>query len=199
MTSFHQVKSYHHRVTIPPLSIIIIVIMSPLSIIIVIVMLPPLPMYNPIIIPPLSSLCRSPSSLSCRLAKIQTIVVLGGGYRERRGHSAAKTEVGGRGRKSSDHRNYEKIRSKIWMIILWHSVQLRWKSVELCTKYTRGTQGELKQPIIRPWSDLCPPLPVPMISLFLVRVQALCWSTNISEKSHSSFTIICTSLLLIWA
>ena len=50
--------------------------MSPLSIIIM--SSPPSPMHNPIIIPPLSSLCRSPSSLSCGLAEIQTIVVLGG-------------------------------------------------------------------------------------------------------------------------
>ena len=35
------------------------------------------PIYNPIIIPPLSPLCRSPSSLRCRLAEMQTIVVMG--------------------------------------------------------------------------------------------------------------------------
>ena len=35
------------------------------------------PIYNPIILPPLSSLCISSSSLKCRLAEMQTIVVLG--------------------------------------------------------------------------------------------------------------------------
>ena len=49
----HSTPIHHHHVT-------------PLS-----------PMDNPIIIPLLSSLCRSPSYLSCRLAEMQTILVLG--------------------------------------------------------------------------------------------------------------------------
>ena len=47
---------------------------------------PPLPpIYNSIIIPPLSSLCRSPSSLRCRLSEMKTINSVGGAIKSVRG------------------------------------------------------------------------------------------------------------------
>ena len=101
-------------------------------------------MDNPITIPLLSSLCGSPSSLSCRLAEMKTIVVLGRDE-GRRGHSIAKTEVVKKGQKRSDRWNYDKILSKKWKWIPWQSVQLIRNSVDIRMKYTRQTQDRRKK------------------------------------------------------
>ena len=45
------------------------------------------------------------------------------------------------------------------MRILWHSVRLTWKSVDLRRKYTRRTQERRKRPIQCPRPVLCPYLP----------------------------------------
>ena len=42
------------------------------------------------------------------------------------------------------------IRSKKWMIIIWHSVWMSWYSVDLCRKYTRRTQDVPKRLVIGP-------------------------------------------------
>ena len=56
-----------------------------------------------------------------------------------------RAEDGRRGRKRRYRYIYEKIRSKKWKWIPWHSVWLAWKSVDLRRKYTRRTQDKQKQ------------------------------------------------------
>ena len=56
-----------------------------------------------------------------------------------------QTEVSGRGQNRRNHGNYEKIISKRWKWIPWHSIWLTKNSVYLRRKYTRRTQDGRKR------------------------------------------------------
>ena len=56
----------------------------------------------------------------------------------------------GRGRRLATAVYLWEMRSKKWMIIIWHSVWMSWDSVDLCRKYTRRTQDGPKRLVIGP-------------------------------------------------
>ena len=63
-----------------------------------------------------------------------------------------------RGDKRSDHTNYDKIRSKKWKRILWHSLWLTLNYVDLRRKCTRRSQDGWNRTILAPRPDSRPPL-----------------------------------------